>query len=144
MALGHHTYLLDGDNVRHGLNRDLGFSAEDRVENIRRIAEVARLMVDAGLIVIVSFISPFRDERRMARERFGDGEFVEIFVDTPLAVCEQRDVKGLYAKARAGLIPNFTGIDSPYERPQQAELVLDTISEQTDALALKVVDAALK
>ncbi|MBK6436349.1 MAG: sulfate adenylyltransferase subunit CysN [Rhodanobacteraceae bacterium] len=144
LALGHHTYLLDGDNVRHGLNRDLGFSAEDRVENIRRIAEVARLMVDAGLIVIVSFISPFRDERRMARERFGDGEFVEIFVDTPLAVCEQRDVKGLYAKARAGLIPNFTGIDSPYERPQQAELVLDTISEQTDALALKVVDAALK
>ncbi|HWT17270.1 MAG TPA: adenylyl-sulfate kinase, partial [Patescibacteria group bacterium] len=144
LATGHHTYLLDGDNVRHGLNRDLGFSAEDRVENIRRVAEVARLMVDAGLIVLVSFISPFRDERRMARERFADGEFVEIFVDTPLAVCEQRDVKGLYAKARAGLIPNFTGIDSPYERPEHAELVLDTQAASTEQLAMRVVDAALR
>jgi bifunctional enzyme CysN/CysC len=144
LALGHHTYLLDGDNVRHGLNRDLGFSAEDRVENIRRVAEVARLMVDAGLIVIVSFISPFRDERRMARERFAEGEFVEVFVDTPLAVCEQRDVKGLYAKARAGLIPNFTGIDSPYEQPERAELVLDTLAESTEQLAIKVVEAALR
>jgi bifunctional enzyme CysN/CysC len=143
-ALGHHTYLLDGDNVRHGLNRDLGFSAEDRVENIRRVAEVARLMVDAGLIVLVSFISPFRDERRMARERFGEGEFVEVFVDTPLEVCERRDVKGLYAKARAGQIPNFTGIDSPYERPEHAELVLDTLAESTEQLAIKVVEAALR
>jgi bifunctional enzyme CysN/CysC len=113
LASGHHTYLLDGDNVRHALSRDLGFSDEDRVENIRRVAEVAHLMVDAGLIVIVSFISPFRSERRMARALFGAGEFVEIFVDTPLAVCESRDAKGLYAKARAGEIPNFTGIDSP-------------------------------
>jgi bifunctional enzyme CysN/CysC len=144
LAGGHHTYLLDGDNVRHGLNRDLGFSAEDRVENIRRVAEVARLMVDAGLIVLVSFISPFRDERRMARERFADGEFIEVFVDTPLAVCEQRDVKGLYAKARAGLIPNFTGIDSPYERPEHAELVLDTTAASSDQLAIKVVEAALR
>ncbi len=143
LATGHHTYLLDGDNVRHGLNRDLGFSAEDRVENIRRVAEVARLMVDAGLIVLVSFISPFRDERRMARERFGDGEFIEVFVDTPLAVCEQRDVKGLYAKARAGQIPNFTGIDSPYEAPEHAELVLDTMAESTEQLAIRVVEAAL-
>ncbi len=143
LATGHHTYLLDGDNVRHGLNRDLGFSAEDRVENIRRVAEVARLMVDAGLIVIVSFISPFRDERRMARERFGDGEFIEVFVDTPLEVCEQRDVKGLYAKARAGLIPNFTGIDSPYEPPEHAELVLDTQAQSTEQLAIRVVEAAL-
>ena len=126
LAEGKHTYLLDGDNVRHGLNRDLGFSDADRVENIRRVAEVAKLMVDAGLIVIVSFISPFRDERRMARELFADGEFIEVFVDTPLEECERRDVKGLYAKARAGQIPNFTGIDSPYERPEHAEIVLDT------------------
>ncbi len=117
-ALGYHTFILDGDNVRHGLNRDLGFTDEDRVENIRRVAEVARLMADAGLIVLVSFISPFRAERRMARERFGEGEFVEVFVDVPLAVAEARDVKGLYAKARAGQIPNFTGIDSPYEAPE--------------------------
>ena len=144
LATGHHTYLLDGDNVRHGLNRDLGFSAEDRVENIRRVSEVARLMVDAGLIVLVSFISPFRDERRMARERFGDGEFIEVFVDTPLEICEQRDVKGLYAKARAGLIPNFTGIDSPYERPEHAELVLDTTADSTDVLALRVAEAVLQ
>ena len=141
---GAHTYLLDGDNVRHGLNKDLGFTDEDRVENIRRVAEVAKLMVDAGLIVVVSFISPFRDERRMARERFADGEFVEIFVDTPLAVCEQRDVKGLYAKARAGQIPNFTGIDSPYEHPEHAELVLDTQAASTEHLAMQVVEAALR
>ena len=112
-ALGHHTYLLDGDNVRHGLNRDLGFTEEDRVENIRRVAEVARLMVDAGLIVLVSFISPYRSERQFARERFGAGEFVEVFVDTPLEICEARDVKGLYRRARAGEIPNFTGISAP-------------------------------
>ncbi|HEY0309752.1 MAG TPA: sulfate adenylyltransferase subunit CysN, partial [Luteimonas sp.] len=128
LAMGHHTYLLDGDNVRHGLNKDLGFTAEDRVENIRRVAEVARLMVDAGLIVLVSFISPFRAERRMARELFGEGEFLEVFVDTPLAVAEERDVKGLYAKARAGQLRNFTGIDSPYEIPERPEVVLDTTS----------------
>ena len=144
IATGHHTYLLDGDNVRHGLNRDLGFSDEDRVENIRRVAEVAKLMVDAGLIVIVSFISPFRSERRMARAMFGAGEFVEVFVDTPLEICEQRDVKGLYAKARAGQIPNFTGIDSPYETPEAAELVIDGSRLPADRLAEMVVDLALK
>lgn len=123
-ALGKHTYLLDGDNIRHGLNRDLGFTEEDRVENIRRVAEVARLMVDAGLMVIVSFISPFKSERQLARSLFKEGEFIEVFVDTPLAVCEQRDVKGLYAKARAGNLKNFTGIDSPYEAPEQPEVHL--------------------
>ncbi|MBB5014481.1 bifunctional enzyme CysN/CysC [Rehaibacterium terrae] len=138
-ALGHHTYLLDGDNVRHGLNKDLGFSDEDRVENIRRVAEVAKLMVDAGLIVLVSFISPFRAERRMARELFAPGEFVEVFVDAPLEVCERRDPKGLYAKARAGQIPNFTGIGSPYEPPERAELHLDTTHEPPEALAARVV-----
>jgi bifunctional enzyme CysN/CysC len=144
LASGHHTYLLDGDNVRHGLNRDLGFSDEDRVENIRRVAEVAKLMVDAGLIVMVSFISPFRGERRMARELFAAGQFVEVFVDTPLAVAEARDVKGLYAKARAGELPNFTGIDSPYEAPENAELVLDTTAMAPEQLAQLVVDLALK
>ncbi|QNP41153.1 sulfate adenylyltransferase subunit CysN [Lysobacter solisilvae (ex Woo and Kim 2020)] len=138
-AMGHHCYILDGDNVRHGLNKDLGFTDEDRVENIRRVAEVARLMVDAGLIVLVSFISPFRAERRMARELFEPGEFVEVFVDTPLEVAERRDVKGLYAKARAGRIPNFTGIDSPYEAPERAELVLDTVQETPEALAQQVI-----
>ncbi len=125
-ADGRHTYLLDGDNVRHGLNRDLGFTEADRVENIRRIAEVARLMVDAGLIVIVSFISPFRAERRMARQLFEANEFVEVFVDTPLEECERRDPKGLYAKARRGELRNFTGIDSPYEPPEAAEVRVDT------------------
>ena len=125
-AMGRHTYLLDGDNVRHGLNRDLGFTDADRVENIRRVAEVAKLMADAGLIVLVSFISPFRSERRMAREMMASGEFLEVFVDTSLAVAEQRDVKGLYAKARAGELKNFTGIDSPYEAPQNPEIRVDT------------------
>jgi bifunctional enzyme CysN/CysC len=125
-ALGRHTYLLDGDNVRHGLNRDLGFTEEDRVENIRRVAEVSKLMVDAGLIVLTAFISPFRAERRMAREMLEDGEFVEVYVETPLAVAEQRDVKGLYRKARAGDLKNFTGIDSPYEEPENAEITVDT------------------
>jgi bifunctional enzyme CysN/CysC len=143
VAGGHHTYLLDGDNIRHGLNRDLGFSDEDRVENIRRVAEVARLLVDAGLIVLVSFISPFRGERRLARDLFAPGEFVEVFVDTPLAIAEQRDVKGLYAKARRGELPNFTGIDSPYEPPEHAELVLDTQSVSADRLAELVVARAL-
>lgn len=123
---GHHTYLLDGDNVRHGLNADLGFTPADRVENVRRVAEVARLMVDAGLIVIVAFISPFRAERRMARSMLEAGEFVEVFVDAPLAVAEARDPKGLYRKARRGELANFTGINSPYERPESPELRLDT------------------
>ncbi len=123
---GNHTYLLDGDNVRHGLNRDLGFSDTDRVENIRRVAEVSRLMVDAGLIVLVSFISPFRSERELARSLFADGEFIEVFVDTPLAVAEARDPKGLYMKARGGQLPNFTGIDSPYEPPENPELRIST------------------
>ncbi len=143
LALGHHTYLLDGDNIRHGLNRDLGFTDEDRVENIRRVAEVARLMVDAGLIVLVSFISPFRAERRMARERFAGGEFIEVFVDAPLALCEQRDVKGLYAKARAGRLRHFTGIDSPYEPPEAPELHLHADRDSALAMAEQVVRAVL-
>ena len=125
-AEGRHTYILDGDNVRHGLNRDLGFTDEDRVENIRRVAEVAKLMADAGLIVLVSFISPFRAERRMARDLMAPGEFIEVHVDTPLAEAEKRDVKGLYKKARAGELKNFTGIDSPYEAPEAPEIRLDT------------------
>jgi len=125
-AFGCHTYLLDGDNVRHGLNKDLGFTDADRVENIRRVAEVSRLMVDAGLIVLISFISPFRAERRMARELLETTEFVEVFVDTPLAVAEQRDPKGLYKKARRGELKNFTGVDSPYEAPEHAEVRVDT------------------
>jgi len=125
-AMGRHTYLLDGDNIRHGLNKDLGFTEADRVENIRRVSEVARLMVDAGLIVLTAFISPFRSERAMARSLLGPGEFVEIHVDTPLNVAEDRDVKGLYKKARRGEIANFTGISSPYEAPETPELRLDT------------------
>lgn len=140
-ALGYHTFILDGDNVRHGLNRDLGFTDADRVENIRRVVEVARLMTDAGLIVLVSFISPFRAERQMARERFAPGEFIEVFVDVPLAVAEARDVKGLYAKARAGQIPNFTGIDSPYEAPQAPELHLMAAQESTEQLVARVLAA---
>jgi bifunctional enzyme CysN/CysC len=124
--MGRHTYMLDGDNVRHGLNRDLGFTEEDRVENIRRVAEVSGLMVDAGLIVLVSFISPFRAERRLARERLAEGEFIEVFVDTPIEVAEQRDPKGLYKKARQGELKNFTGIDSPYERPENPEIRIDS------------------
>lgn len=129
---GHLTYVLDGDNVRHGLNRDLGFTDADRVENIRRVAEVARLMVDAGLITLVSFISPFRAERDMARNLFAPGCFFEVFVDAPLAECERRDVKGLYAKARAGSLSNFTGIDSPYEPPLDPDLRLDTTRATVD------------
>jgi bifunctional enzyme CysN/CysC len=138
-AMGRHTYLLDGDNIRHGLNKDLGFTDADRVENIRRVAEAARLFVDAGLIVMVSFISPFRSERRMARDLFGEGEFIEIFVDTPLEVCEARDPKGLYVKARAGLITHFTGIDSLYEPPEKAELKLDTSKASPESLAETVL-----
>jgi bifunctional enzyme CysN/CysC len=138
-AMGRHTYLLDGDNIRHGLNKDLGFTDADRVENIRRVAETAKLFVDAGLIVMVSFISPFRSERRMARDLLQDGEFIEIFLDTPLDVCESRDPKGLYRKARAGLISNFTGIDSLYEVPEKPELKLDTRSNNPEALAEAVL-----
>ena len=138
-ALGRRTYLLDGDNVRHGLSRDLGFTDRDRVENIRRVAEVAKLMVDAGLIVIVSFISPFRSERRMARELMEEGEFLEIFVDAPLEVCEARDPKGLYAKARRGDLANFTGIDSPYEPPENPDLRIDTTRLSPDEAAAEVV-----
>jgi bifunctional enzyme CysN/CysC len=122
------TYLLDGDNVRHGLNSDLGFSTQDRVENIRRIAEVSKLMVDAGLVVITAFISPFRAERQLARSLLAAGEFVEVFVDAPLVVAEQRDPKGLYRKARRGELKHFTGIDSPYEKPENPEIVIDTTS----------------
>ena len=138
-ALGRHTYLLDGDNVRHGLNRDLGFTAADRVENIRRIAEVARLLVDAGLIVIAAFISPFRAERAMARTRVEDGEFIEVHVDTPLQVAEARDPKGLYHKARRGELKNFTGIDSPYEAPEQPELRIDTTALSAQQAAERVM-----
>jgi bifunctional enzyme CysN/CysC len=138
-AVGRHTYLLDGDNIRHGLNKDLGFTDADRVENIRRVAEAAKLFVDAGLIVMVSFISPFRSERCMARDLLQDGEFIEIFVDTPLEVCEARDPKGLYRKARAGLISNFTGIDSLYEAPEAPELTLDTKRSNPEALAEAVM-----
>jgi len=141
LAMGQHTYLLDGDNVRHGLNKDLGFTDEDRVENIRRVAEVAKLMTDAGLIVLVSFISPFRAEREMARALFGDGEFLEVFVDTPLAEAERRDVKGLYAKARAGQLRNFTGIDSPYEAPEHPELHLQAGLTDPVELAEQVIRA---
>ena len=138
-AEGRHTYLLDGDNVRHGLNRDLGFTEADRVENLRRVGEVAKLMVEAGLIVLVSFISPFKAERRAARELFGEGEFVEVHVSTPLAECEKRDVKGLYAKARKGELKNFTGIDSPYEAPEHAELTIDTSKQSPEECALAVL-----
>ncbi|MAU94981.1 MAG: adenylyl-sulfate kinase [Fulvimarina sp.] len=139
-ALGKHTYLLDGDNVRHGLNRDLGFTEADRVENIRRVAETARLFVDAGVIVLCSFISPFRSERQLARDLLEPGEFVEVFVDTPLHVAEKRDPKGLYKKAREGRIKNFTGIDSPYEAPERAEVTLAGGMAAPEDLADQVVD----
>lgn len=139
-AVGRHTYLLDGDNVRHGLNKDLGFTDADRVENIRRVAEVARLMADAGLVTLVSFISPFRSERRMARSMMEEGEFLEVHVDTPLEVAEERDVKGLYAKARAGEIANFTGIDSPYEAPNNPEFRINTVEISAEEAADKLFD----
>jgi len=139
-ALGKHTFSLDGDNVRHGLNRDLGFTDADRVENIRRVANVAKLMSDAGLITLVSFISPFRAERRMARNMMADGEFIEIHIDTPLDVAEQRDVKGLYKKARSGEIKNFTGISSPYEAPENPELRIDTVDQSPDDAAEEILD----
>jgi len=137
--LGHHTYLLDGDNVRHGLNKDLGFSDSDRVENIRRIGEMAKLFTDAGLIVLSAFISPFCADRKMVRDLVEEGEFVEIHMATPLSVCEQRDPKGLYKKARQGEIKNFTGIDSTYEAPEKPELVINTAECDIEACADKVI-----
>ena len=142
-ALGHHTFLLDGDNVRHGLNKDLGFTEANRIENIRRVGEVTKLMTDAGLIVLTAFISPFAAERDMVRAMLPKGEFIEIFVDTPLAVAEQRDVKGLYKKARSGQLKNFTGIDSPYEAPLSPELWVDTTAESPEAAAERIVDHIL-
>ena len=142
-ALGKHTFLLDGDNVRHGLNKDLGFTEADRIENIRRVGEVARLMTDAGLIVLTAFISPFRAERQLARAMMAQGEFVEVFVDTPLEVAEQRDVKGLYKKARSGELKNFTGIDSPYERPENPEIVIDTTAMTPEQAAELIVEQVL-
>ncbi len=141
--LGKHTYLLDGDNVRHGLNRDLGFTDADRVENIRRVAETAKLFVDAGIIVLVSFISPFRSERRMARDLLGEGEFFEVFVNTPLEICEARDPKGLYKKARSGELKNFTGIDSAYESPENPEIVVDGGADAPDVLADQIIEKIL-
>lgn len=137
--LGHHTYLLDGDNVRHGLNKDLGFSDSDRVENIRRIGEMAKLFADAGLIVLSAFISPFRADRQMVRDMVEEAEFIEIHMSTPLSVCEQRDPKGLYKKARLGEIKNFTGIDSTYEAPVSAEITLNTAECDIEACAEKVI-----
>jgi bifunctional enzyme CysN/CysC len=139
-ALGRHSFLLDGDNVRHGLNRDLGFTEADRIENIRRVGEVAKLMTDAGLIVLTAFISPFRAEREMVRAMMPAGEFVEIFIDTPLAIAEERDVKGLYKKARSGAIKNFTGIDSPYERPEKPEFHIDTTQLSPEEAAEMIVE----
>lgn len=139
-AKGKRTFLLDGDNVRHGLNKDLGFSDEDRVENIRRVAEVAKLMLEAGLIVITAFISPFRAEREMARRLIGDHNFIEVYVDTPLEICEQRDPKGLYRKARSGDIPNMTGITSPYEPPLNPELVIHTPRVEVNKAVSLILD----
>ena len=136
---GKHTYLLDGDNVRHGLNKNLGMSDEDRAENIRRVSEVAKLMVDAGLIVVTAFISPFRADRDAARELFDDGEFVAVFVHAPLEECEKRDPKGLYKKARAGEIKEFTGIDSPYEAPEKAEITINTAENDIEACVKQIM-----
>ena len=139
-ALGYKTYTLDGDNVRHGLNNDLGFTDADRVENIRRVAEVAKLMVDAGLIVITAFISPFISERGYARQILADNEFIEVFVDAPIEVCEARDPKGLYKKARSGQLKNFTGTDSEYQKPQNPEIVLESAKKNPEELADYVLE----
>lgn len=141
---GYATYLLDGDNLRHGLNNNLDFSAEGRKENIRRTGEVAKLFVDAGLIVITAFISPFASDRNFVRSLVAEGEFMEVYVNCPLEVCEQRDVKGLYARARRGEIPEFTGISSPFEEPENPELILNTAEERIDACANKLLEASLK
>jgi bifunctional enzyme CysN/CysC len=143
VAAGHHTYMLDGDDIRLGLNKDLGFSEADRIENIRRVSEVSRLLVDAGLIVIVSFISPYRAQRDRARSLFEPGEFLEIFVDTPLRECERRDPKGLYAKARRGELKNFTGIDSPYEPPVSPEVHLQTTLQTPDECVASVLQVLM-
>jgi len=139
-SLNYHSFLLDGDNIRHGLNKDLGFSDADRIENIRRVGEVAKLMTDAGLIVITAFISPFHSERNLVRKLMEVGEFIEIFIDTPISVAEERDVKGLYAKARAGKLKNFTGIDSAYEKPENPEIYIDTTKMSIDESATFIVD----
>jgi bifunctional enzyme CysN/CysC len=139
-ALGRRTYLLDGDNVRHGLNKDLGFTEADRVENIRRIGEVAKLMTEAGLVVLCSFISPFRAERRMVREQVADGEFIEVFVDTPIEQCIARDPKGLYRRALAGEIKNFTGVDQPYEAPENPDLHLRSGEGSAETMAMQVIE----
>jgi bifunctional enzyme CysN/CysC len=141
--MNRHTFLLDGDNVRHGLNKDLGFTEADRIENIRRVGEVAKLMTDAGLIVLTAFISPFRAERDMVRATIADGEFIEIFVDTPLEVAEARDVKGLYKKARSGALKNFTGIDSPYEAPVSPEIRVNTVEMTVEDAADHIIRAIL-
>ena len=141
--MNRHTFLLDGDNVRHGLNKDLGFTEADRIENIRRVGEVAKLMTNAGLIVLTAFISPFRAEREMVRGMMAEGDFIEVFVDTPLEVAESRDVKGLYKKARAGDLKNFTGIDSPYEAPLQPDIRIDTTAMTPEEAATMIVDMIL-
>jgi bifunctional enzyme CysN/CysC len=142
--MNRHTFLLDGDNIRHGLNKDLGFTEADRVENIRRVGEVARLMTDAGLIVITAFISPFRAERKLVRDMMMPGEFIEIHIDTPLNVAESRDVKGLYKKARGGQLKNFTGIDSPYEAPEAPEIRIDTTDMSPEQAADFIVDHLIR
>lgn len=139
-AAGVHSYLLDGDNIRHGINKDLSFSDADRVENIRRIGEISKLFVDSGLIVLTAFISPFRADRSSVRELVGEGEFIEVFIDTPLEVCEQRDPKGLYKKARDGKIPHFTGISSPYEAPECADIHVQTANKSIQECAHQVVN----
>jgi bifunctional enzyme CysN/CysC len=144
VSMERHTYLLDGDNVRHGLNKDLGFTPQDRVENIRRVGEVAKLMVDAGLIVLASFISPFRAERQVVRDLLESDEFLEVFVDTPLHVAEQRDPKGLYKKARRGELKNFTGIDSPYETPEQPDIRIDTTLMSAEQAADEIIERMMK
>jgi bifunctional enzyme CysN/CysC len=143
VRMNRHTFLLDGDNIRHGLNKDLGFTDADRVENIRRVGELARLMTDAGLIVITAFISPFRAEREMVRGMMLAGEFIEVHIDTPLEVAEARDVKGLYRKARAGQLQHFTGIDSPYEAPDNPEIRIDTTSITPEQAADEIVERLL-
>jgi len=142
--MNYHTVLLDGDNVRHGLNKDLGFTEVDRIENIRRVGEVAKLMTDAGLIVITAFISPFRSERDMVRRIINPRDFIEIFINTPLEIAEKRDVKGLYSKARSGKLKNFTGVDSPYEPPQKPDISIDTTKMTVDQAANIIVKMILK
>ena len=144
VAQGRLAYVLDGDNIRHGLNKNLGFSADDRGENIRRIGEVGKLFADCGAVTLTSFVSPYRADRDAVRELMGDGEFLEVFIDTPVEICEQRDPKGLYAKARAGEIPNFTGISDPYEAPENPELVIETASSTPEEAASSIIEMLQK